>query len=126
LRSIFLARRTTASSARSIIRHEIYHSGILSFLCGVCGWQKCSGMMKFLVLRTMTDIRDIGRRANAVLNSKSKMIALDERPRALSIAVHDRVRRHVGQRLHGQRRIEAADGRKDRAARDKEVRNVPA
>src|SRR5262245_8480987 len=44
LRSIVLARRTTASSARSIIRAEAYHSGIRSFLWGVFGWQKSSGM----------------------------------------------------------------------------------
>jgi ABC-type uncharacterized transport system ATPase subunit len=39
-----LARRTTASSARSIIRLETNHSGILSLLCGVFGWQKWSGI----------------------------------------------------------------------------------
>src|SRR6266540_7224561 len=44
LRSRFLTRRTTASSARSIIRVETYHSGIFSFLCGVFGWQKLSGI----------------------------------------------------------------------------------
>src|SRR5262245_9248352 len=44
LRSRVLARRTTASSARSIIRLETNHSGILSFLCGVFGWQKWSGI----------------------------------------------------------------------------------
>src|ERR1043166_7727075 len=51
LRSIFLARRTMASSARSIIRLETYHSGIFNFLCGVFGWQKCSGMVGTLALR---------------------------------------------------------------------------
>jgi hypothetical protein len=35
---------TTASSARSIIRPETNHSGILNFLCGVFGWQKWSGI----------------------------------------------------------------------------------
>src|SRR5580698_5060295 len=33
-----------ASSARSSIRLDTYHSGILSFLCGACGWQKSSGI----------------------------------------------------------------------------------
>jgi hypothetical protein len=35
---------TTASSARSIIRPETNHSGILNFLCGVFGQQKWSGI----------------------------------------------------------------------------------
>jgi hypothetical protein len=39
-----LARRTTASSARSIIKLETNHSGIRNFLCGVFGWQKWSGI----------------------------------------------------------------------------------
>src|SRR5438874_13579298 len=47
-RSRLLTRRTTASSARSIIRLETYHSGIFSFLCGVFGWQKWSGMIGVL------------------------------------------------------------------------------
>src|SRR5712691_326215 len=44
LRSRLLTRRTMASSARSIIKLEMYHSGIFSFLCGVLGWQKWSGI----------------------------------------------------------------------------------
>ena len=43
LRSMRLARRTTASSARSIMRMETNHSGIRSFLCDALGWQKSSG-----------------------------------------------------------------------------------
>src|ERR1700728_767392 len=45
LRSNFLTRRTTASTARSIIRLETYHSGILSFSWGAVGWQRSSGMV---------------------------------------------------------------------------------
>src|SRR5712691_4946037 len=44
LRSSVLARRTMASSARSIMRLETNHSGILNFLWGVFGWQKWSGI----------------------------------------------------------------------------------
>src|SRR5260370_40554078 len=44
LRSSVLARRTMASSARSIMRLETNHSDILNFLWGVFGWQKWSGM----------------------------------------------------------------------------------
>jgi hypothetical protein len=40
-------KRTTASSARSIIRLETNHSGILNFLCGMFGWQKWSGIAAF-------------------------------------------------------------------------------
>jgi hypothetical protein len=45
LRSKFFTRRMTASSARSIIRLDTYHSGIRSFLCGATGWQKLRGML---------------------------------------------------------------------------------
>src|SRR5580704_4782492 len=44
LRSNFLTRRTMASSARSSMRLETYHSGSFSFLCGAVGWQKSAGM----------------------------------------------------------------------------------
>src|SRR6202048_1987452 len=43
-RSRFLTRRSIASTARSSIRLEMYHSGIRSFLCGALGWQKCRGI----------------------------------------------------------------------------------
>src|SRR5437667_6006307 len=50
----------------------------------------------------------------------------DQRARALPVAVHDRVRRHVGQRLDRKRRVEARLRREIRAADHEQVGNVPA
>jgi hypothetical protein len=56
-----LARRTTASSARSIMRLETNHSGIRSFLCGVLGWQKSSGMRGLLESYPAGSLHPVGK-----------------------------------------------------------------
>src|SRR6266849_4279052 len=52
--------------------------------------------------------------------------SLQQRPGALLISVHDRIGAHIGERLDGERRIEAAARWEGRAADDEEVRDVPA
>ena len=52
--------------------------------------------------------------------------ALDQRARALAVAVDDGVSAHKGERLDSRRWIESTHGRKRRAADDEQVRNVPA
>src|SRR4051812_30345882 len=51
---------------------------------------------------------------------------LDKRAGILPVAVHDRIGRHVGERLDGERRIKAAHGRMGRRSHDEEIRDVPA
>src|SRR5262245_43915883 len=79
----------------------------------VSGNSKCG-------LRDKTDCRAEARQ------SRDRAGSLEQRSRVLLVAVGDGVGAHIGERLDGQRRIEAAHRREARAADDEQVRNVPA
>src|SRR5689334_6631788 len=57
---------------------------------------------------------------------RSAALPLNKWAWALSVAVHDRVCRHIGERLDRQRRIKARLRREVRAADHEQVGNVPA
>src|SRR6185312_4929643 len=52
--------------------------------------------------------------------------ASQQRSRIFPVAVDDRIRAHEGERLDGQRRIEARLRRKRRAADHEQIGNIPA